>query len=86
MRKKRVKLLKTSRRPDGEAMIVRRPRRAEELVVYVFDLPPERSEILRSRLRAIFEGAEIEEVLAPGQLEAVEHARPSEAAGEPPEG
>jgi hypothetical protein len=64
MRKKRVKLLKTARKPDGEAMILRRPRRTEELCVYVFDLTPERSEILRGKLRAIFEGADLGELLA----------------------
>jgi hypothetical protein len=64
MRKKRIKLLKTARKPDGEAMIVRRPRRTDELCVYVFDLTPERAEALRDKLRAIFEGADLGEILA----------------------
>jgi hypothetical protein len=72
MRKKRVKLLKTARREDGEAMIVRRPRRAEELVVYVYELPPERAEVLRGKLRAIFEGAEVEELLRSEALESAQ--------------
>jgi hypothetical protein len=63
MRKKRVKLVRTARRDDGEAMLLRRPRRTEELVVYVFDLPPERAQVLRDKLRAIFEGAEVAELL-----------------------
>jgi hypothetical protein len=68
MRKKRLKLVKTARREDGEAMLLRRPRRTEELCVHVFDLSAERAELLRSKLRAIFEGAELEELLpAPAQ-------------------
>ena len=64
MRKKRVKLLRTARKPDGEAMILRRPRRTDELCVYVFDLTPERAEVLRTKLRAIFEGADLGELLS----------------------
>ncbi|MEM7311451.1 MAG: hypothetical protein AAF682_32605 [Planctomycetota bacterium] len=63
MRKKRLKLIKTARRPDGEAMIMRRPRRTEELLIYVFDLTPEKADELRGKLRAIFEGAALEELM-----------------------
>jgi hypothetical protein len=63
-RKKRLRLLRTAHSGEGDAMVMRRPRRAEELLVYVFDLTPERVQELRGRLRAIFEGAALEELLA----------------------
>ena len=85
MRKKRVKLLRTARRDDGEAMILRRPRRTEELCVYVFDLTPERAEVLRGKLRAIFEGADLDELAAPESPEApqAEDADAADAAAAP---
>lgn len=64
MRKKRLKLVRTAKKKDGEAMLMRRPRRKEELLVYVFDLQGERAETLRAELRRIFEGADLEAVLA----------------------
>ena len=64
MRKKRVKLVQTVRREDGEAMVLRRPRRTEELLVYVYDLTPDRTAHLRDKLQAIFEGAPLEELMA----------------------
>jgi hypothetical protein len=60
MRKRRVKLVRVARRPDGEVMIVRRPRRPEELQVQVFDLAPERAAALRADLEGLFEGAGLE--------------------------
>ena len=66
MRKRRLKLIRVKRRADGELMIVRRPRRKEELEVFVFDLTPERAEELRGQLEGLFEGAGIEDVLAQG--------------------
>ncbi len=63
MRKKKVKLVRTAKKKDGEAMVMRRPRRTEELLVYVFEFTSERAEELRGKLRAIFEGADVEELL-----------------------
>lgn len=81
MRKKRVKLVKTVRHEDGEAMILRRPRRTEELEVYVFDLTPDRTAHLRDKLQAIFEGAPLEELMAapaPAQAPETEETEVSE--------
>lgn len=64
MRKRRVKLARVVRRDGDEVMLVRRPRRQEELSVSVFDLTPERAEELRAELERIFEGAGAEDLLA----------------------
>ncbi|MCZ6598025.1 MAG: hypothetical protein O7B99_10325 [Planctomycetota bacterium] len=77
MRKKRLKLVRTARRKDGEIMLMRRPRRTEELAVYVFDLTPERAERLRGDLRRIFEGAELDDLL---KEEPADVAEPEERA------
>lgn len=60
MRKRRVKLDAVRRGPDGEALLVHRPRREERLVVFVHDFGPERMEELRVRLQALLEGVEPE--------------------------
>ena len=60
MRKRRVKLLRVARSDEAELLIVRRPRREEELRVEVFDLTPEKAEELRGQLEAIFEGSDLE--------------------------
>lgn len=64
MRKRRVKLVRVRRSAEGETMVLRRPRREEELEVSVFDLTPERMEVLRRELERIVEGAGAEDVLA----------------------
>lgn len=57
MRKKRLKLVRVARQPR-ESLVVRRPRREEELAVAVFDFSAERMEELRRELVEIFDGAE----------------------------
>jgi hypothetical protein len=59
MRKRRLKLLRVAREPR-EALVVRRPRREEEIAVVVFDFAPERLEDLQRELLSLFEGAEPE--------------------------
>lgn len=66
MRKRRVKLVRVARGPEGEVMIVGRPRRQEELRVQVFDLSPERATALRADLEGLFEGAGLEAASAEG--------------------
>jgi hypothetical protein len=58
MRKRRLKMRRIVRDESGESFLVNRPRRQEELRVFVFDFTPERMEELRDKLRRIFEGAE----------------------------
>ena len=57
MRKKRLRLERVQRARTGEALVVRRPRRREELVVRVFDFTPERLDELRAKLQEVLEGA-----------------------------
>lgn len=58
MRKRRLKLERVVRDEDGEAMLVRRPRRKETSRVYVFDFTPERLAELKGELQEVFEGAD----------------------------
>ncbi|MBL8859452.1 MAG: hypothetical protein JNL28_13150 [Planctomycetes bacterium] len=58
MRKRRLRLDRVTRGPEGEAMIVHRPRRKETLKVFVFDFQPERLEVLKGDLMGLLEGAE----------------------------
>lgn len=57
MRKKRLRLVRVQRGRAGEALVVRRPRRKEELAVLVFDFTSERLDELRAQLQEILEGA-----------------------------
>lgn len=57
MRKKRLRLERVQRARSGEALVVRRPRRREDLVVQVYDFTPERLDELRAQLQEILEGA-----------------------------
>ena len=68
MRKKRLKLVRVKRGSEGEAMILRRPRRDEALTVRVFDLTPDRAEALRAELEKIFEGAGAEDLVVPDEV------------------
>jgi len=68
MRKRRLKIVRILRAKEGEAMLVRRPRRKESLRVWVFDFSPERMEELRVKLVRIFDGDE-GDLLATGQGE-----------------
>lgn len=65
MRKRRLKLVRVKRRADDEVMVVRRPRRKDELEVEVFDLTAERAGELRAELEGLFEGAPLEDVMKP---------------------
>ena len=56
MRKRRLKLVKVQRGSDGEAMLVRRPRRKEEWRVFVYDFDPERLDVLRGELATLLDG------------------------------
>lgn len=58
MRKRRLKIVRILRSKEGEAMLVRRPRRKESLRVWVFDFSAERMEELRVKLVRIFDGDE----------------------------
>jgi hypothetical protein len=58
MRKRRLSIDRIERGPEGERMIVKRPRRDERYEVFVYDFTPERMEDLRAELQAIFDGAE----------------------------
>jgi hypothetical protein len=60
LRKKRLKLVGVRRNPDGETLCVRRPRRAEEHEVQVFELDTERALALKAELAKVFEGAGVE--------------------------
>ena len=64
MRKRKLAIDRVERGPEGERMIVRRPRREVRYEVYVFDFTPERMGELRAELQAIFDGAEAGEGLA----------------------
>jgi hypothetical protein len=58
MRKRRLSIERIERGPEGERMLVKRPRRDERYEVFVYDFTPERMEELRAELQAIFDGAE----------------------------
>jgi hypothetical protein len=62
MRKRRLKLERVVRggKDEGEAMLVRKPRRRETTRVQVFDFAPERLEELRRELEEAFEEVEPE--------------------------
>ncbi len=62
MRKRRLKLVKVKRTGEAEFLVVRRPRRQDEILVRVFDLDAERAAELRGELERIFEGEGLEEV------------------------
>lgn len=64
VRKRRLKVVQVGRRPEGEVLILRRPRREDTQDVRVFELTEERQLELREELKKLFEGGELEEVLA----------------------
>lgn len=61
VRKRRLLLGRALVQGDREYLIVRRPRRQEELKVRVFDFQPERMEALRDDLERLFEGEGLSE-------------------------
>lgn len=58
MRKRKLAIERVERGPEGERMVVRRPRREERFEVFVYDFTPERMGELRAELQAIFDGAD----------------------------
>lgn len=88
MRKRRLKLIGVRRGRQGEAMLVRRPRRQESLEVFVCDLDSERMGLLRERLQDLLDGAAPEEIDSAGsrceqgpEAEAQLEAAPQELEG-----
>jgi hypothetical protein len=61
LRKRRLFLVRAVVREGAELLLVRRPRRTEELPVQVFEFSPERMEELRGELARLFEGAGLDE-------------------------
>jgi len=56
IRKRRLMLVRAVRRGDGEALVLRRSRRQEQIEVRAFDLEPEQMETVRAELQRLFEG------------------------------
>lgn len=56
MRKRRLKLVRVKRGGDGEAMIVRQPRKKKEWQVFVYDFDADRIELLRGELSTLLDG------------------------------
>ena len=85
MRKRRLKLDRVTRGPEGEAMVCRRPRRKEAFTVFVFDFTPERMNELRAKLVGLFDGAEPAAWLLPAAPAAPlgEESEPDPAASAP---
>ena len=69
MRKRRLKVDRIERGPEGESFLVHRPRHEETFRVFVYDFSPERMDEIRAELQTIFDGAEPLEG-APGEGEA----------------
>lgn len=69
MRKRRLKIERILRDDEGEAMIVRRPRRQEALRVFVFDFDAARMGELREELRRVFDSDEGLAGLSVGQAD-----------------
>jgi hypothetical protein len=90
MRKRRLKIERIERSADGEAMLVRRPRRKEALRVFVFDFDAERMAQLREELRRVFDSDEGLTAVAAGATEGPSvEADPREDGGDedaPPDG
>ncbi len=86
MRKRKLKLIKVERGAKGEKLVLRRPRRTEELSVWVFDFTPDRIEELRARLQEALDGAgsEPSEESAPQEAASQEQPADEAEAGEQP--
>jgi hypothetical protein len=85
MRKRRLKVVRVLRDAEGEAFTLRRPRRSEELKVFVFELGPERQDELRGELLRIFDepglGGAIDEAGSGDATEAEEAAADGQGSG-----
>jgi len=82
LRKKRLKVERIERGNDGESFVVKRPRRDERHEVYVFDFDAARMQELRTKLQAIFDGADLED----GFTLKVGDGEPQHATSEPSAG
>jgi len=83
LRKRRLMLVRATRHGDGEALVLRRPRRKDEILVRSFDLAPERMDELRAELQRLFEGGDELATFASTPSEAAAGAdAPAPAAGE----
>jgi hypothetical protein len=69
MRKRKLKLIKVKRGSKGEELVLRRPRRTEELSVWVYDFTPDRMEELRTRLQEVLDGMGSDEPAKEGDPE-----------------
>lgn len=56
LRKRRLKLERIARQGEQEWLVLRRPRRSEELLARVVDLTPERQQALAGQLARVFDG------------------------------
>lgn len=82
MRKRKLKLVKVKRGSKGEQLVLRRPRRTEELTVWVYEFTPDRMEELRTRLQEVLDGVGSEDGESEGQdstQDPSEGAAPEEA-------
>jgi len=86
MRKRRLKLVKVHRGRDGEAMLVRQPRRKEEWRVFVYDFDAERIEVLRGELANLLDGELLNEEEGLGEEAEPNPGVASEASAESTEG
>ena len=88
MRKRRLSIDRIERGPEGERMVVKRPRRDERYEVFVYDFTPVRMEELRAELQAIFDGAEGSEgVRLDGEdVDADHDGAPADGPGSAPDG
>ncbi|MEO0651005.1 MAG: hypothetical protein AAFZ65_10030, partial [Planctomycetota bacterium] len=64
MRKRRLLMNRAVRRKGGEFLLVRRPRRKDEIEVEVFDLSSDRLDEIRAGLQRLFEGEGLEDPAA----------------------
>jgi hypothetical protein len=80
MRKRKLKLVKVKRSSKGEQLVLRRPRRTEELTVWVYEFTPDRMEELRTRLQEVLDGVGSEDSDSDGGAE-----EQAVGAGESPE-
>ena len=83
MRKRRLKIVRVLRLPEGEAFSVKRPRQDEELLVYVYELTPERQTELKAELVHLFDDPSL---AAAAEAAASEDTASEEAGSEGPGG
>jgi len=76
VRKRRLKLERIARQGEQEWLVLRRPRRSEELLARVVDLSPERQQALAQQLARVFDGEALSFTAAePGSAAAADALR-----------